>query len=140
METLTAPECPAEAAAWKLDRIERLRDALPVASRVLRRIAGGLPAPLPIGFEHCDEVLIEQSERLRDVLAATEPKSLEGAVAQMKVAERDWLSGDPQLRQRAVSMIGQALHFMSCAADTLTQSSAGSPGFRWQGVTVRDPD
>lgn len=140
METLTAPECPAEAAAWELDRIERLRDALPVASRVLQRMADGLPEPLAMGFERCDDVLIEQSERLRDALAAAEPKSLEGAVAQMKVAERDWLSGDPQLRQRAVSMIGRALHFMGCVGDALAQSPAVSPGLRWQAATVRSPD
>jgi len=140
METLIAPECPAEAVAWKLDRIERLRDALPVASRVVRRITGGLSASMPMGFERCDEVLIEQSERLRDALAATEPKSLEGAVAQMKVAERDWLSGDPQLRQRAVSLIGQALQFMGCAADALTQSPAGSRALCWQAVAVGRAD
>ncbi len=140
METHNAVECPAEAMAWKLDRIEKLRDALPVASRVLQRMAGGLPASLPKGFDRYDEALIEQSELLRDALAGAEPESLEGAVAQMMAAERDWLSGDPQLRQRAISMIERAVHFISCRPDILTDSQAWSPGLRLLPVSVRNPD
>lgn len=140
METHNAVECPAEAMASKLFGIERLRDALPVASRVLQRIADGLPAALPEGFDRCDEALIEQSERLRDALAGTEPESLQGAVAQMIVAERDWLSGDPQLRQRAIGMIERAVRFIGCRADSLTDSQAWSTGLRLLPVSARNPD
>ena len=140
METHNAVECPAEAMASKLSGIERLRDALPVASRVLQRIAGGLPATLPEGFDHCDEALIEQSERLRDALAGTEPESLQGAVAQMIVAERDWLSGDPQLRQRAISMIERAVRFIESRADSITDSQAWSRGLRLLPLSTRNPD
>lgn len=140
METHNAAECPAEAMAWKLDRIERLRDALPVASRVLRCIVDGLPAPLPERFNRCDEALIEQSERLRDALAGTEPESLEGAVAQMMIAERDWLSGDPQLKQRAASMIERAVRFIGCRTDNLTDSQDWSPSPRLLPVSARNPD
>ncbi|MBI1252949.1 MAG: hypothetical protein GC196_01225 [Hyphomonas sp.] len=140
METHNAVECPAEAMASKLSGIERLRDALPVASRVLQRIAVGLPATLPEGFDRCDEALIEQSERLRDALAGTEPESLQGAVAQMIVAERDWLSGDPQLRQRAISMIERAVRFIESRADSITDSQAWSRGLRLLPVSTRNPD
>jgi len=140
METHNAVGCPAEAMASKLFGIERLRDALPVASRVLQRMAGGLPAPLPEGFDRCDAALVEQSEKLRDALAGTEPESLEGAVAQMMIAERDWLSGDPQLRQRAIGMIERAVRFIGYRADALTGSTASLPGLRLLPASVCNPD
>lgn len=119
MEDCSVAECSAEAMALRIGRIERLRDALPVASRALQRMAGGLSVPLLDRFDRCDEALVEQSEALRSCLAEMEPESLEGAVALMMIAERDWLSGDPQLKGRAVSMIERALRFMASCADNL---------------------
>jgi len=126
MEPHITSECPAQATARRIERIERLRDAMPAANRVLVRMAGKLPPQFDDGLRLHDDDLILESERLRDELAAADPHSLEGAVAQIIAAERDWLSADPQLRLRAVSMVRRASRYMS--ARRLSQMGQGVLG------------
>jgi hypothetical protein len=106
-------DCPAQATALKLEQIERLRDTLPSANRVLQRMAGRIPVSLIEEFLERDEALLLEAEHLRDQLADADPGSLDGALAQVLMAERDWLSADPEMRVRAVSMVRRATRYMS---------------------------
>ena len=99
--------------ASRLERVEALRDRLPEAARVLGRVLKHLPASLEAEIRGQDEKLIAESERLREELALADPCSLEGAVAQLILAERDWLSEDPDLQPRALAMVERAISFLA---------------------------
>jgi hypothetical protein len=74
---------------------------------------GHLPACIEAELLSQDESLITESERLREELSQLCPGCVEGAVAQVVMAERDWLSGDPHLQARAMSMVQHAVGFLA---------------------------
>lgn len=113
MTALSTVTCPILESASRLERVEAFRERLPDVFRVVKQMRGHLPACIEAELLSQDESLITESERLREELSQLRPGCVEGAVAQVVMAERDWLSGDPHLQARAMSMVQHAVGFLA---------------------------
>lgn len=108
--------CPAWAICSELTKIEALIDEAAVWAARQDREASSVQRWLPEIMGELHQPLIETSETLRDELTRVQPRSLEGAAAQLAAAARDWFSADDVMRLRARAMADKAVAYLAYAS------------------------
>lgn len=114
--TALSESCPAWAICLELRRIEALIEE--TATLAARQEKGGSSRRrwLPEIMGDLHRPLIETSEMLRDQLTRVEPRSLEGAAAQLAAAARDWFSADDEMLLRARAITERAVTYLAQAS------------------------